>query len=124
MGRLGNFEQFTGGVQDLGAICKRVYEKSGTGPEHICALFGTNGSLVHLRVMANAAKVAADRVYNHDVGRFAHVYSCDNLISLKNYSAENTLVPGSEYLLLGWSPHIVSAVILRYVEANEGKANE
>lgn len=118
MGRLGNFDQFTGGVQDLTAICRRVYEKAGTCPERTCVLFGTNGSLVHLRVMANAARIAVERVYTRDVGRFAHVYSCDNLISLKNYSDENTLVPGSEYLLLGWSPHIVSAAILRYVESD------
>lgn len=114
MGRLGNFDQFVGGVQDLGEISRSVYRKAGIGPENIQALFCTNGSLVHLRVMANAAKVPADRVYSADVSRFAHVYSCDNLISLKNYSGEQALEPGSFYLLLGWSPHIVSAAILRY----------
>jgi len=40
------------------------------------------------------------------------VYSCDNLISLKNFSCEKKLTPGSYYLLLGWSPHIASAVVL------------
>lgn len=115
MGRLGNFDQFVGGVQDITEISRGVLEKAGIQPEDISALFCTNGSLVHLRVMANAAKVALDRVYSEDVARFAHVYSCDNLISLKNYSSEKTLAPGSYYLLLGWSPHIVSAAVLRYV---------
>lgn len=115
MGRLGNFDQFVGGVQDITEISRGVFEKAGIQPEDISALFCTNGSLVHLRVMANAAKVAPDRVYSEDVARFAHVYSCDNLISLKNYSSEKTLAPGSYYLLLGWSPHIVSAAVLRYV---------
>jgi 3-oxoacyl-[acyl-carrier-protein] synthase III len=116
MGRLGNFDQFVGGVQDLGDICKRVYEKAGTSPENVRTLFCTNGSLVHLRVMANAAKIPIDRVYGEDVARFAHVYSCDNLISLKNYASENKLQPGDQYLLLGWSPHVVSAAILRYAK--------
>ena len=116
MGRLGNFDQFLGGVQDLGEISRSVYRKAGIGPEDVKVLFCTNGSLVHLRVMANAAKIPSDRVYGKDVGRFAHVYSCDNLISLKNYSSEQILQPGSYYLLLGWSPHIVSGAILRCVE--------
>ena len=115
MGRLGNFDQFLGGVQDLAEISRSVYERTGIQPQDISALFCTNGSLVHLRVMANAAKIPLERVYSEDVARFAHVYSCDNLISLKNYSNEKTLVPGSYYLLLGWSPHIFSAAILRYV---------
>jgi 3-oxoacyl-[acyl-carrier-protein] synthase III len=117
MGRLGNFDQFVGGVQDLGEISKRVYAQAGIGFSDIATLFCTNGSLVHLRVMSNAAKVPRERVYSDDVARFAHVYSCDNLISLKNYSNENELTPGSYYLLLGWSPHIASAVILRHAGA-------
>jgi 3-oxoacyl-[acyl-carrier-protein] synthase-3 len=115
MGRLGNLDQFVGGVQDITGISKNVLEKAGLQPQDISVLFCTNGSLVHLRVMGNAAKIAPERVYNEDVARFAHVYSCDNLISLKNYSMEKTLAPDSYYLLLGWSPHIVSAAILRYV---------
>ena len=116
MGRLGNFDQFVGGVQDLGTISSRVYEQAGITQEDIATLFCTNGSLVHLRVMSNAAKVPRERVYGEDVARFAHVYSCDNLISLKNFSCEKKLTPGSYYLLLGWSPHIASAVVLRHVE--------
>lgn len=115
MGRLGNFDQFVGGVQDLGEISKRVYEQAGIESSDIATLFCTNGSLVHLRVMSNAAKIPRERVYGEDVARFAHVYSCDNLISLKNYSCEKELTPGSYYLLLGWSPHIASAVVLRHV---------
>lgn len=114
MGRLGNMDQFVGGVHDITEISKRVLQKTGIQPQDISTLFCTNGSLVHLRVMANAAQVAPDKVYNKDVARFAHVYSCDNLISLKNYSEEMPLTPGSHYLLLEWSPHVVSAAVLRY----------
>lgn len=123
MGRLGNFDQFVGGVQDLGEICKRVYKKAGIGPESIRALFCTNGSLVHARVMANAAQIPLERVYTKDIARFAHVYSCDNLISLKNYATENRLSRGDQYLLMGWSPHVVSAAILRYVGSSESECS-
>lgn len=115
MGRLGNFDQFLGGVQDLAEISRRIYEKAAIQPQDISTLFCTNGSQVHLRVMANAAQIPSDRVYGEDVAKFAHVYSCDNLISLKNYSASHQFTLGAYYLLLGWSPHIVSAAILRYV---------
>lgn len=116
MGRLGNFDQFLGGVQDLTELSTKVFDKAGIAPNDIVAVFCTNGSLVHLRVMANAAKVPVERVYAKDVAKFAHVYSCDNLISLQNYASENKLANGGYYLLLGWSPHIVSAAILRYVK--------
>src|SRR5215469_6742302 len=91
MGRLGNFDQFLGGVQDLAELSTKVFDKTGITPDAISAAFCTNGSLVHLRVMSNAAKVPIDRVYTKDVPRFAHVYSCDNLISLQNYVTENKL---------------------------------
>ena len=58
--------------------------------------------------------IPSELIYADDVPRFSHVHSCDNLISLKNYADANALQPGDLFLLLGWSPHVFSAAVLRY----------
>jgi 3-oxoacyl-[acyl-carrier-protein] synthase III len=95
---------------------------SGSGEFEICAIekamrafFGTNASLGHLNFMAQAAGMPLDKVYEDDVAAYGHLHSCDNLISLKNYSTKHPLAPNDHVMLTAWSSHVVSAAVLRYV---------
>ncbi len=115
MGRTGNVNQTYGGLLDLRELSKRVCEKSGVQAKAMRAFFGTNASLEHLNFMAQAAGVPLDKVYDDDVAEYGHLHSCDNLISLKNYSTKHTLAPNDHLMLTGWSSHVVSASVLRYV---------
>lgn len=100
-------------LQDLQAIADTVYAASALAPSEVKALFGTNGSLVYLHLMAQAARLPQSKVYSADVERFGHVHSCDSLISLKNFIDGGRATGGENYLLMGWSPYIVSASVLR-----------
>jgi 3-oxoacyl-[acyl-carrier-protein] synthase-3 len=93
MGRTGNVAQTHGGLLDLRELSKRVCEKSGVKPKTMRAFFGTNASLGHLNFMAQAAGMPLDKIYEDDVAEYGHLHSCDNLISLKNYSAKHALAP-------------------------------
>ncbi len=115
MGRTGNVAQTHGGLLDLRELSKRVCEKSGVKPKTMRAFFGTNASLGHLNFMAQAAGMPLDKIYEDDVAEYGHLHSCDNLISLKNYSAKHALTPNDHVMLTAWSSHVVSAAILRYV---------
>ncbi len=115
MGRTGNVAQTHGGLLDLRELSKRVCEKSGVKPKTMRAFFGTNASLGHLNFMAQAAGMPLDKIYEDDVAEYGHLHSCDNLISLKNYSAKHALAPNDHVMLTAWSSHVVSAAILRYV---------
>jgi 3-oxoacyl-[acyl-carrier-protein] synthase III len=101
------------GLEDLMEISKRVYQSSGVGPSEIEALFATNGSSTYLELMAEAAQMPVSRAYAEDVSRYGHVHSCDNLISLKSYAERTNCSAGRCYMLLAWSPYVVSASILR-----------
>jgi 3-oxoacyl-[acyl-carrier-protein] synthase III len=107
--------QLQAGSQELSEISARAYRASGTTPSQMRALLGTNGSLTYLHLMAQAARLPAEKVYEENVPRYGHVHSCDNLIGLKTFSEENSPSPGDHYLLMAWSPYIVSASVLRYV---------
>lgn len=115
MGRTGNVNQTYGGLLDLRELSKRVCDKSGVQAKAMRAFFGTNASLEHLNFMAQAAGVPLDKVYDDDVAEYGHLHSCDNLISLKNYSIKHTLVPNDHVMLTAWSSHVVSASVLRYI---------
>jgi 3-oxoacyl-[acyl-carrier-protein] synthase III len=115
MGRTGNVAQTHGGLLDLRELSKRVCEKSGVKPKTMRAFFGTNASLGHLNFMAQAAGMPLDKIYEDDVAEYGHLHSCDNLISLKNYSAKHALAPNDHVMLTAWSSHVVSAAVLRYV---------
>ena len=103
------------GLRDLKDVADRVYARVALDPEKIRTLFGTNGSLVYLHLMAQAARLSSNRIYDEDVARLGHVHSCDNLIGLKNFADANRVSAGDHYLLLAWSPYIVSASLLRCV---------
>lgn len=115
MGRSGNINQTHGGLLDLRELSRKVCEQSGVDPKAMRAFFGTNASLGHLNFMAQAAGMPLAKVYHDDVEQYGHLHSCDNLISLKNYSAKNPLAPNDHLMLTAWSSHVVSASILRYV---------
>lgn len=115
MGRKGNINQTHGGLLDLRELSKRVCEKSGMQPKAMRAFFGTNASLGHLNFMAQAAGMPLEKVYQDDVAQYGHLHSCDNLISLKNYSTKHPLAPNDHMMLTAWSSHVVSASVLRYV---------
>jgi|GEM_PF-3196706 len=114
MGRAGSIAQFQGGLIELREITRKVCEDAEVELDEIRAFFGTNAGVGHLQLMAQAAEVPLDRIYEDDVASYSHVHSCDNLISLRHFSEKNTLAPGDPFLLLAWSPHVVSASILRY----------
>ncbi len=115
MGRAGNISQTQGGLLDLRELSKRVCQKSGVQAKAMRAFFGTNASLGHLNFMAQAAGMPLDKVYEDDVAEYGHLHSCDNLISLKNYSTKHALAPNDHLMLTAWSSHVVSASVLRYV---------
>lgn len=123
MGRTGNVAQTHGGLLDLRELSKRVCEKSGVKPKAMRAFFGTNASLGHLNFMAQAAGMPLDKIYEDDVAEYGHLHSCDNLISLKNYSAKHPLVPNDHVMLTAWSSHVVSAAVLRYVGSQAPAGN-
>jgi 3-oxoacyl-[acyl-carrier-protein] synthase III len=114
MGRGGNIAQFQGGLMELRDVTRKVCADAGIEVGDVRAFLGTNAGVGHLQLMAEAAGVPADRIYAEDVPFFSHVHSCDNLISLRNYTERHELAAGDLFLLLGWSPHVFSAAVLRY----------
>jgi hypothetical protein len=77
---------------------------------------GTNGSLLYLQMIGLAAGVPGTRVYKGDLARYAHVFGCDNLISLHSHIEETGFSAGQYALLVAWAPYVVGACLLRYVE--------
>jgi 3-oxoacyl-[acyl-carrier-protein] synthase-3 len=97
----------------LSAALDRLYQLAGLGAADIDILLGTNGNEIHLEMLAEAAGVPVSRVYKDNLARFAHVYAGDTLISLATRLDEGGVAAGSTILLVGWSPHVVSASVLR-----------
>jgi 3-oxoacyl-[acyl-carrier-protein] synthase III len=113
MGRAGSIAQFHGGMIELRDVARRVSEDAGVRLDDVRALLGTNAGVGHLHLMAQAAGVPIEKVYEGDVEDYSHLHSCDNLISLKHYSERYRLAAGDVFLLLSWSPHVFSASVLR-----------
>jgi 3-oxoacyl-[acyl-carrier-protein] synthase III len=101
--------------ENLRDVCGRIYAASGLRPEDIRAVIGSNLNLASLHLMAEAAQVDPDQVHADDVARLGHVHACDNLIGLHNYREGRTLRPGDNFILFGWSPHVASASLLRFL---------
>ena len=120
MGRSGNVAQTHGGLLDLRELCRKVYKESGVQAKAVRAFFGTNASLGHLNFMAQAAGVPLNKVYQDDLQEYGHLHSCDNLISLKNYSNKYGLAVNDYLLLTAWSSHVLSASVLRYSGSSSG----
>lgn len=108
-------QHFLSGMASLEKASQSVLSAGGIGSHEVTALFGMNGSSVYLDLMAEATGIAPDRVVRGDLPRYGHVYSCDNLIGLKNYLDEKGASHGDYYLLCSWSQYVCGAVLLRYL---------
>jgi len=102
------------GYGDLSSLASGICERAGVSPAAIDRLFCTNGSTIYTNFIADAAGVDSERVYADDVANFGHISSCDNLISLATYGDRNRYVSGHSYMLIGWSPYVVSGAVLMY----------
>jgi 3-oxoacyl-[acyl-carrier-protein] synthase III len=100
------FETLQNAVQE-------AYKDSNTDPRSIDMLLGTNGSTIYLDMMREAAMVSEKATYRQDLPSYGHIFSCDNLISLKNLCADSTVPAGFKILVIGWSTDMVSAVVLQ-----------
>lgn len=96
----------------LKATLEEVYFASGAVPADIDLIVGTNGSEIHLEMLAEAAGAPSTKLYMNNLRRFGHAYSADNLIGLATSLEEGAVREGEKVLLIGWSPHIASAAIL------------
>lgn len=111
------------GFQDLKDVMEKVYTSSTVKPEGIRALLGTNGSLVYLHLMAQAARLPQSKIYSDGLSQYGHVHSCDNLIGLKDFVDRSGASEGDCFLLVGWSPYIVGASLVRSVSSVVGRAS-
>jgi len=98
---------------DLRQTINQAYRRAGIAANDVVALLGTNGNTFYFQLMAEAAGVPVSKVYTDDLVKFGHIFSCDNLIALKNYGSTNRVGAGDLFLVIGWSPYAVSVVILR-----------
>lgn len=103
--------------RNLCETIERAYSEAGIGPENVNVVLGTNGNIFYLDLIAEAARVPPDKIYKNDLGKFGHIFSCDNLISLVNYETHNQISPGDHFLVIGWAPFAVGAAVLRAVGA-------
>ena len=103
------------GLLDLSEISERVLGDAGVSPPEIRALFGTSGSLMYLNLMAEATQVPLERVYKEGLATYGHVHACDNFIGLKDYFETKRPQGGDHYMMMGWSPYVVSASVVRVV---------
>lgn len=100
---------------NIGSLSRILYDTAGIQGRQIEALFCTNGSLMYTRIAADAAGVRPDRVVNDNIPKFAHMFSCDQLIGLATYAEAGRFRPGAPYLLLAWSPYVFSGALLTYI---------
>jgi 3-oxoacyl-[acyl-carrier-protein] synthase III len=98
---------------DLKLVATRLYADCGLSSRDIEVLFCTNGSFAYTALVAAAAGLPQERVYNDDIARFGHVHSCDNIISLVTYGEQIGHKQSAAYLLIGLSRYVFSGAILR-----------
>lgn len=101
------------GYANIRELTSKLYSRSGTDPSHIFAMFCTNGNSIYNAVAAEAAKVSREKVYEEDLGRFAHVHTCDHVIGLRTFEWGRSHRAGDVYLLLGWSQNVYSGAVIR-----------
>lgn len=107
---------FQAGVASLRDVTARVYAHGHVTAKDIAAAMGTNGSLLYLQMIGLAAGLSGTRVYKGDLPRYAHVFGCDNLISLHSRIDETSFSVGQYALLVAWAPYVVGACLLKYVD--------
>lgn len=111
-----NFPKFMqGGIAGLSDVTKKVYAQTKVSAKEVTVAFGTNGSSMYLNMIGLAASLPGAKVYRTALPKYAHVFGCDNLISLKDYGDETALSKGDNLLFVSWAPYAFSASMLRYV---------
>jgi hypothetical protein len=96
-------------------LLRLSYESALITPAAVTALCGTHGSQIYLDLMAEAADLPYERVYDAALQEFGHVFSCDNLIALAHFLAHRGRAGGRVFCLVGWSPHAAGVVLLEEV---------
>jgi len=76
---------------------------------------GTNTNVCSLEFLSVSLGVKSDRMWSEDLREMGHLYSCDNLIALKNAPSSGRIRTGDIVLLVGWSPYTVGAVVVKLV---------
>lgn len=99
--------------KNLRKTIEDAYLRAGIGPKDITTVLGTNGNILYFELMGEAAGVPSEKVYRGDLDTLGHIYSCDNIIALRNHSLTTAVNAGNYFLVIGWSPYAVSATILR-----------
>lgn len=72
--------------------------------EHFSQLIPNNYNRSLLSLYAQISGIGMDKVYDANLKSKAHVYSCDNLINLLDYSGAARLQPGDKIAMLGNGP--------------------
>lgn len=103
------------GVASLRQVCESVYSQSRISSRDIAAVFGTNGSTIHLQMIQFASGVTDNRVYRENLSRYAHIYGCDNLIGVRDRILTQDFESGEYMVLVAWAPNVASACLLRRV---------
>ncbi|WP_315731576.1 MULTISPECIES: 3-oxoacyl-[acyl-carrier-protein] synthase III C-terminal domain-containing protein [unclassified Bradyrhizobium] len=97
-------------------VVERVLRQCDVGVDDIELICSTNLNMTALRFIAALLGVPEARLWTQDLSTLAHVYGCDNLIGLRNAVRKGRLGPGKVALLIGWSHHVASAVVVRRKE--------
>jgi 3-Oxoacyl-[acyl-carrier-protein (ACP)] synthase III len=108
-------EQMLQDFQRLQNLLKLSYEAAMIAPAAVTALCGTHGSQIYLELMAEAADLPYERVYDAAMHEFGHVFACDNLIALAHFLARRGTGRSRVFCLVGWSPHAAGVVLLEEV---------
>jgi 3-oxoacyl-[acyl-carrier-protein] synthase III len=102
--------------QRLRNLLSVSYECAGISPADVSTLFGTHGSQIYLELMAEAAEVPYESVYDRALRELGHVFSCDNIIDLAHFSQHHARQRDRVLCLIGWSPLAAGVVLLKEVE--------
>jgi 3-oxoacyl-[acyl-carrier-protein] synthase III len=108
-------EQMLEDFQRLQNLLRLSYEAAMITPAAVTALCGTHGSQIYLELMAEAADLPYERVYDAAMHEFGHVFACDNLIALAHFLARRGAGPSRVFCLVGWSPRAAGVVLLEEV---------
>lgn len=111
-----NFPEYLqSGVTSMREVIGNVYAQAKLTAKDISMAFGTNGSYMYLSMIGLAAGLPAPKVRKVTVSKYAHVFGCDNLVTLRDHIDDTAISPGTNFLLVSWAPYVVGASVLRYV---------
>jgi hypothetical protein len=100
-------------LSSLSSVCNQALRNAGIGADQVECVFATNGSRSYHNIIATAVGVPNNKIYSGDLPALGHVFSCDGLIGLKNYTSQQECRSGECYMLVSWSPYVMSAAVLR-----------